>query len=167
MCCIVAGHGQHWEDAVCNSWKDSVGKKRRRGLLTLVVAERLLADWKVSCQFGKAIQREGRLPPESVYLDDTHFTQSPSVHLRMIVLMGNSPRSVRQQLPLPHLWSLCFRLRVRTQLKTIKARLGQRCVLTAVRGARTRGGGGGYLITLFWRANQGESLFSASVNGLY
>lgn len=114
-------------------------KKRRRGLPLLVLAERLLADWKVSCQFGRAIQREAGFLLSSVYLDDTHFTQSPSVHLQMIVLMRNSLRSIWQQLPLPHLWSPCFWLRVRMQLKTIKARLGQRCVLTTVRGACTRG----------------------------
>lgn len=81
----------------------------------------------------------GRFPPESACLDDTRFTQSPSVHLQMIALMRNRPRSVWQQLPLPHLWSLCFWLGVRTQLKTIKARLGQRCVLTTVGGAGGQG----------------------------
>lgn len=140
----------------------TAGKSRKKKE-TRACSRRLKSELPV----WKSHPTRGRFPPETVYLDDTHFTQSPSVHLQMIVLMRNSPRSVWQQPPLPHLWSLCFWLRARTQLKTIKARLGQRCVLTTVRGVRTRVGDRGYLITLFCTANQGESLFSVSVNGLY
>lgn len=139
------------------TWAPSACSRRK-------VTRRLRSELPV----WKSHPPRGRFPPASADLDDTHFAQSPSVHLQMIALMRNSPRSVWQQLPLPHVWSLCFWLRVGTQLKTIKARLGQRRVLAAVRGARVHAAKDrGYLITLFWRANQGESLFSVSVNGLY